>query len=838
MKPKIEPNFIRIPSDLRYIPRWHLWKLEMRPGAKAPTKVPYRSDRRGHAKTDDPTTWSSFVDAYNGFESDVDVAGVGFVLGDVGDGRTISGLDIDKCIDTKTGRIAPWALEFINKASTYTEVSPSGTGVKLLMWGVKPPDTRCQMVVDSETGRPRKGGGSKFELYDYRRFFTITGAVVNDLGEIKDGGEFLEWVCEKLGLREEVPDPAARSVGEGGSGIEDDELLLARARGGKRGRRFVELFDTEKYAGPGNSEARGELLMELAFWTGRRPEQMKRLFARSFMDQCAARGTREGKAFIDYEIDRAIRKSNDVYTGRLARGASPEPKKRPKITIGCELADTVSEACDALAKVDPPAVFSRGGRVVEVVEADAMGPLEIGTAGFTRIAEIGRHRMRVCLAEHIIWLKPPDKDGYECQVKPPLDVADAILDQARWPFKRLTALSQCPILRPDGSVCCEPGYDNVSGGYFDATGLDGRENWVTDDINWAMKTLCYPISQFPWVSDTDRSAALAMLLTMVARPAIRGSVPAFLVNSTTPGTGKTLLARWAMSVFMRGEPCKGTQADSDSETRKMMVAALLEGNPVMFIDNLSGSFGSPTMDAFITGVSGGRELGKSKMVIGDWRAVIVMTGNNVMVKGDLGRRVIPINIDAGMERPELRQGFEIVDLLSWTRENRGELLRAALSIPVGYCKAGRPNAATPGGLGSFEEWSDLVRGALMWAGMPDPAAGQERMMESQDEEMEVAAEMVSALVSEFGDVAFTIREVMQRGTDSMTGGAEVTTLGMALDGACGGRKVTSRGLARFLSRYKGRVINGVQICDLGKSNGVRAWRIDKMSHQIDKMSQP
>lgn len=55
--------------------------------------------------------------------------GVGIVLGDLGDGLCLAGVDLDGCLHG--GQLEPWAQEIRDRLDSYTEVSPSGRGAKV-----------------------------------------------------------------------------------------------------------------------------------------------------------------------------------------------------------------------------------------------------------------------------------------------------------------------------------------------------------------------------------------------------------------------------------------------------------------------------------------------------------------------------------------------------------------------------------------------------------------------------------------------------------------------------------------------------------------------------------
>ena len=138
-------------SDLR---QWLCWRLEERDGK--PTKVPYDPSTGEKAESTNSKTWTSYEKAVSlchkhGYD------GIGFVFTPEDD---LCGVDLDKCLDPQTGEIEDWAQQIIEELNSYTEISPSGRGVHILVRGELP------------AGRNRKG---RFEAYDRGRYFTVTG---------------------------------------------------------------------------------------------------------------------------------------------------------------------------------------------------------------------------------------------------------------------------------------------------------------------------------------------------------------------------------------------------------------------------------------------------------------------------------------------------------------------------------------------------------------------------------------------------------------------------------------------------------------------------------------
>src|SRR5829696_1368548 len=140
-------------SNMRDLRQWLCWQFEERSGEL--TKVPYSPLTRRRADSTVPETWASRDEAVRARRQH-DYDGIGFVFTSDDD---LCGVDLDGCLNPETGEIEGWAQEIIEELDSYTEISPSGTGVHVLVRAKLP------------EGRNRKG---RFETYDRRRYFTVT----------------------------------------------------------------------------------------------------------------------------------------------------------------------------------------------------------------------------------------------------------------------------------------------------------------------------------------------------------------------------------------------------------------------------------------------------------------------------------------------------------------------------------------------------------------------------------------------------------------------------------------------------------------------------------------
>ena len=145
-----------IPEALKSRPQWVNWRLEERNGDF--TKVPYTPLTGRKASSTDLLTWGTFEDALAAMQAGQHYDGIGFVFSS---GDPYCGVDLDECRNPDTGEVDEWADGIISNLNGYTEVSPSGRGIHVIVRGKTP-------------SRRRNG----IEVYSSERFFTITGWVL------------------------------------------------------------------------------------------------------------------------------------------------------------------------------------------------------------------------------------------------------------------------------------------------------------------------------------------------------------------------------------------------------------------------------------------------------------------------------------------------------------------------------------------------------------------------------------------------------------------------------------------------------------------------------------
>ncbi|MDA1010792.1 MAG: phage/plasmid primase, P4 family, partial [Chloroflexi bacterium] len=298
--PRHPINAESIPTELRSLRQWVGWRLVEVPGRTKPTKQPLNPANGELASSTDPATWSTFEDALACRGSD----GVGFVF--TADDPYV-GIDLDGLRDPDTGQLAPKAQAIVDRIDSYTEISPSGTGLHIIVRATLPP-----------TGR-RKGD---VEIYADGRYFTVTGhREPGTRAEIADRGAEVEAFHDEVFG---APPPPLR-IEPLQSHVTDDELVR-RAGAASNGARFQALWSGDTTGHGSASEADLALTGLLTFWTGPDPARIDRLFRQSGLMRPKWDERRGDQTYGERTIATALAGRTEFYgLGRPASPADSDP---------------------------------------------------------------------------------------------------------------------------------------------------------------------------------------------------------------------------------------------------------------------------------------------------------------------------------------------------------------------------------------------------------------------------------------------------------------------------------------------------------------------------------
>lgn len=420
---------------------------------------------------------------------------------------------------------------------------------------------------------------------------------------------------------------------------------------------------------------------------------------------------------------------------------------RPTVVVATDEKRVNDEAL--LGLIASRKVFQQDGKLVEVKANPAQSRYYV--------AEIAKARLRELLSEHVEFITLTSK-GEHSLAHPPVWCVEALHCRRYWradnrEMPSLNGIITTPVFRPDGTILNTPGWDMATGLYYApekkhaAAFAEIPEHPSQAEVAEARDSLLDLVNGFPFETETDRNAWLASLLSPFARPAFTGPMPLHHVDANTPGSGKTLLLK-VINAILTGEdmPTMAVSHD-DAENEKRISTFIQQGASIQIFDNVSGRFGGKAFDMLLTSDRWqGRKLGSNEQINCPNRTAIYSTGNNIQLLGDMHRRMIRVQLKAEEERPEYRTGFKYPKLEQHARQHRGHYVRACLIILRAWFAAGKP---AHGGIewGSYEGWSEVIRGAVVHCGLSDPAA----LCASLSSDMGGASDVLGALITGWTD---------------------------------------------------------------------------------------
>jgi hypothetical protein len=331
-------------------------------------------------------------------------------------------------------------------------------------------------------------------------------------------------------------------------------------------------------------------------------------------------------------------------------------------------------------------------------------------------------------------LKKPE--AIEC----PLSLSKHILSESRWPLLNpLKGISNIPLLQADGTISCTPGYDEETQFILEFNPKDFNliEAPSKGDALKSLQVLKDLIKESEFKTEVDRAGALAMFLTAISRK-LYERAPLFAIDATRPGIGKGTLIDMVTTI-LTGNRSNGTMitfSPDEEEFRKKLLSTLMEGLPILNIDNVKdGELGGATIESALTlGVYKDRFLGASKNVHVSTEILWTANGNNIRLSKDLQRRSIIIKLDSNVPNLDER-AFSMSDheLEMYLKKHRSRLVSAALTVIQAFLLEA-PEMDWPRPLSSFSEWDSIVRRSLLWLGEEDPVKTQAQFKDEDDGE--------------------------------------------------------------------------------------------------------
>lgn len=292
-----------IPDELKQLKNWCVWKFENRNGKR--TKIPFNAETGEFAKSNDKRTWSSYETAVNAEGVD----GIGFFFEPPYLGIDIDDIDDDLHRFKQGDKLDNIVSEFNEAFKSYTEVSPSGNGLHIIVKGKIPGSRR------------RKGN---IEMYDSGRFFTMTGKTI---GKYKDVTEVSEQVFKTI-YEKYLPDntvkyPTTNNYQQNIHNLSEIDVINEIYKS-KQAKLFDDLMkgNYEPYY-TSHSEADMALANILAFWCARDYSQMDSIFRQSNLYRDKWDEKRKNSTYGEQTLFKAINEANNIYTPKQQTEDNP-----------------------------------------------------------------------------------------------------------------------------------------------------------------------------------------------------------------------------------------------------------------------------------------------------------------------------------------------------------------------------------------------------------------------------------------------------------------------------------------------------------------------------------
>lgn len=403
--------------------------------------------------------------------------------------------------------------------------------------------------------------------------------------------------------------------------------------------------------------------------------------------------------------------NNNASARSMGSSCAQQPISLPSIIVRPPENDVVRRALSILA--EQRRVFTRGNQLVSVDLPDASTPRNQCSKPSIRV--VNPVWLRLQLSKVAEFYRPTETEMKRIFV--PDFIGQLAMEVVELPQLRvLRALTETEVFLSDGSIHAVSGLDEGTGIYFAPLGgpASALETPTHDDAKNAASALLDLVSDFPFEGDRSRAAWLALLLTLVARFAIPGPVPFWLIDANGQSAGKGLLTQISSIIALGRDPIARVASKDGEEFRKNVLSILMDGERLAWLDEVDSPFGGRRWNALMTTSHyQDRVLGTPRTWSGPHLTVWVASGNNVQLSSDTPRRCVHVRLEPREERPEDRGCFKLPDIISHVKQHRESLLGHVLTMLRAYHQAGRPaHELTP--WGSFEEWSRLVRECVFW----------------------------------------------------------------------------------------------------------------------------
>lgn len=470
------------------------------------------------------------------------------------------------------------------------------------------------------------------------------------------------------------------------------------------------------------------------------------------------------KQALKAKMDAATQEERQEQEERSKRRKAPPSKgdgKRTRdalppedVSVHLPIPQQTEQVLQAMAKSPGPGLVLHGGELSRIVRR----------AGRSLMEQHTRESLRGHVARSVRFVKRSKEEGCQ-ETNPSLSLMDDLLTlpefPAAVPVVRMIKFS--PLLTAEGELIAVSGLYPEYETYLDLDpaleGLRLPEEITEAQLAAAVETLLDPFQDFP-VDPLSVSNLVGLVFTMVLRELIDGVTPLFIVDANTRGTGKGLLVSVASMIAYGREADFSPANVASDELRKRLFAVFRQGLSLHVLDNIEKVLWSAELSAVLTsGSYSDRVLGASELPAYHNSLILIGTGNNTRLGGDIPRRTVLIRLTSEHPRPEERDDFVYPDLLGHVRANRRKILRAVYTIAAAWLRLGKPVPKSTPAMGSFQPWANFASGILDVVGATGLLENRDQLRERDQDEEEYETMLIRAR-EKFGTKDFTAKELL------------------------------------------------------------------------------
>jgi putative DNA primase/helicase len=643
-----------IPDGLKRMKNWLVWKYIHKKDEKKPTKMPFyvsgkvRKGIQGDEK--DLESLENFQKAIETFENE-SYSGVGFAMIA---GQNLTALDLDNCLDSNSQFLPE--KKHLEKliVGTYSEISPSGKGVRAFY-----------------SGNGVHGKKDGVEVFSTSQFVTVTGNAIgqNPIIEMPESVKIKlqNMLGEKTGNRSEKISTSKKNPIY--KWIKENWKIKCETKDGRVG---IECpFESD------HTTASGDLDCVFFFPNTHGFSEWN---IHCLHSHCGDKPRHEFLNKMGWVDDFSEFDENKIL---IKQG------ELPKIIGKCQ--HFISLKGD---------LYERAGQLVRIIESDKKKMKISREFGQLIIMPVGAIWLRLYLSNILEFYKYNSK-GKPVKIDCPKDISETIISNSGdWDINELSTISSNHAVLESGEIISKKGYDEVTGIFFNT-----RNDFQNVEIDEAKGMIESIIDEYPFSSSLDKAVCISAFFTAIVRPLI-DTAPLIAFDSPMPGSGKSLICDVIAIVATGKTPVTLTIPNKDErEMDKAIDSVMLSGDQIALIDNIEYQLISSKLCSCITqSFVNVRILGKSGLIPCKSKTFWLVNGNNIEIANDIARRTLKCRIIPTTENPEEREFKK--NIKEYAFLNRDKIINSILSIISISLKN---NTEKIDRLGSFEQWSAFVR---------------------------------------------------------------------------------------------------------------------------------